>query len=77
MTGWPIPAIFVMIPFALGYATMRLAESRGCPPGEKPLWYLLGLFFPLIGLVLAALVAGPSSRPPPPPPFLPDPPSTP
>jgi len=77
VTGWPIPAIFVMIPFALGYATMRVAESRGCQPGEKPLWYLLGLLFPVVGLVLAALVAGPSSGPPPPPPLLPDPPRTP
>ena len=77
MNEWLIPGILVMIPFALGYATMRLAESRGCPPGEKPLWYLLGLFFPVVGLVLAALVAGPSSKPPPPPPLLPEPPSTP
>ena len=77
MTWWPFPAILVMIPFALGYVTMRIAESKGCPPSEKPLWYLLGLFFPLVGLVLAALVAGQSSKPPPPPPLLPDPPGSP
>lgn len=66
MNVWPLPAILVMIPIALGYLTMRIAEGRGCPPGEKPLWFLLGLFFPVVGLVLAALVAGPSSKPPPP-----------
>ncbi len=33
VTGWPFPAILVMIPFALGYATMRLAESRRLSAG--------------------------------------------
>jgi hypothetical protein len=72
VSNWLIPAI-ALIPFALGYATMRIADSQGCPPGEKTLWFLFGFFLPVFGLVTAALVAGRSSKPPPAP-RLPDPP---
>ena len=54
--------LLLAIPVILGIITMNLAAGKGRnTSGEKVGWFLLGFFFPLIGLIIA-LVIGPKEK---------------
>jgi Na+/H+-dicarboxylate symporter len=64
--------LFLVIPIVFGAVTMIIAANNGRDTSaEKVGWFLLGYFFPLIGLIVA-LIIGPKapaadrSQPPPP-----------
>jgi len=55
--------VVLAIPVFFGMVTMDLAAGKGrTTSGEKVGWFLLGFFFPLLGLIVA-LVVGPKERP--------------
>jgi hypothetical protein len=69
-----IVVLFLLVPIMFGAVTMVIASNNGRDSApEKVGWFLLGFFFPLIGLVVV-LIIGPKNRlaggsaPPPPPP---------
>ena len=69
-----IVVLLLIIPIVFGAVTMTIAANNGRDTAaEKTGWFLLGFFFPLIGLVVALIigpknpVAGGSQSPPPPP----------
>jgi hypothetical protein len=73
---WIVFLFLVVVPVLCGVVTMNLAAGKGrTTSGEKLLWFLFGFFFPLIGLIVAAVIGpkqgAPPIAPPPPPPPLP------
>ena len=55
---WIILLFFIAIPVLCGVATMVIAQGKGwVTGGEKFLWFVLGFFFPLIGIIVAALIS--------------------
>ena len=60
-TEWLVILLLFAIPVVFGIVTMNLAAGKGRNmSGEKVGWFLLGFFFPLIGLIIA-LVIGPKA----------------
>ncbi|MEA2579588.1 MAG: hypothetical protein QOE83_480 [Actinomycetota bacterium] len=54
---WMIVLFMLVIPVVFGVATMKIAEGKGwVSGGEKFLWFVLGFLFPLIGIIVAALI---------------------
>jgi hypothetical protein len=77
---WIILLFFIAVPIACGFATMEITKGKGwASGGEKFLWFVLGFCFPLIGIIIAALInpKPPAARtvsgslPPPPPSWMP------
>jgi hypothetical protein len=70
---WLIPiSLFLAVPIICGIVTKNLAAGKGRDAsGEKVGWFLLGFFFPVIGIIVALIIgpkAAASDRPPMPPP---------
>ncbi len=59
MLEWVIVLVVILaIPVLFGWLSMHLAATKGRDTGgEKLGWFLLGLFFPVVGLIVALVVS--------------------
>ena len=59
MMEWVIVLVVILaIPVLFGWLSMHLTSRKGRDTGgEKVGWFLLGFFFPVVGLIVALVVS--------------------